>query len=304
MSRTNRRSRGTPRSRPTARKKDRNKAPWRKPFNWLLAIVVGALGLAITDALVPEFRKGIGRIFRFGDPVTASILSVEQDSGISMAFEPEMHFSNSQAEKIVSNRFDVGRASLESMGGVPVGRVNIKLMLTGNRDEEVQISDLRAVKKECSDPLRGPYFLSPDQGAETAHRLYIDLDDPDPRSLDSPPWLSPEGSSPSASPYFPVRDVSLTKGENLVFVVTAQVDEKYCEFDLELSVFDRGESRTHRIDNNDKPFELTPELPRTEWKQVFIGSTGCDRSVDWYLPAAESWRQGVNRDPCGQFPAD
>lgn len=288
------------RSRRAAGPAGESAALWKKPLTWLAGIVIAALGVAITNVLVPEFGRGIGRVLERGEPVNVDNIQLHQNGGTVMAFPSGVHFTDAEAVELGST--DDSWSSLASRGAAPVGYVNIMLTLSGNRQDIVRIQDLRA-DKECSDPLTGAYFLSPAAGGAPSIMLYMDLDEPRPRSMDTPTWFPPDDTRPAAAPYFSANSVTLEKDEQVVLAVVTNVEESFCSFEFEMSVLEGDTVRVQRISNGGEPFKLTPDLPRTEWEQAFIGGVGCSHSVTGFVPATDAWRQGDDLNACAQPPS-
>jgi hypothetical protein len=267
----------------------------KKPALWFAGVVVAALGVAITNALVPEFGRGIARIVEQGEPVTVDNIRLHQHGGLYMAFPIGVHFTDSEAVEL--GLAEDQWAVISSRGATPVGVVNILLTVSGNRQEKVRIQDLTA-EKECTEPLTGAYFESPAAGAVPSIELFMDLDEPQPRSMDSPPWYPPEDSNTPSRSYFDTNTVELEKDEQVVFAVVAHVDESFCSFELEMSVLEGDTVRVQRINYRGESFKVTPGLPRSAWEQAFIGGVGCNGPVTGFARASDSWRQGDDSNPC------
>lgn len=186
---------------------------------------------------------------------------------------------------------------LESKGAVRVGHQEIQLTVTGNRRDPVRIMDMVAVK-QCQEPLDGTYFHVPSAGGSPSLSLTMNMEDPRPRAMVEAP-KDPSGDSKVPTPYFDANTVTLDEDEQFVFVLTVRAEEAYCTFDLDLSVLEGDTLTTQSIDNNGGPFAVTPEMPRTDWQQVYITGVNCiGRGLEGFVPADGSWYEGENVDVC------
>lgn len=168
---------------PAASRPSRFAALWKKPVAWLAGIIFAALGVAITNALVPRFGQGLDRITQTGDSVIVNHSAVHQYGGILAALSSDVHISDDEATKVGTDSDQW--PWFEARGGALVGSENIQLTVTGNRQEGVRIVDITPAK-QCHAPLNGAYFEAPTAGGAPSLILFMDLDDPHPQAMDKP----------------------------------------------------------------------------------------------------------------------
>jgi hypothetical protein len=269
---------------------------WKKPVIWFSGIVVAALGIAITNVLVPRFGEGLNWITQEGDAVIVNDIHVHQNGGTYMAFPSNVHISDDEATEVGTGPDQW--PWFTSRGAVRVGHESIRLTVTGNRQKGVRIMDLTPVK-ECHAPLNGAYFESPSAGGSTSLALFMDLDDPQPQAMDKPSKIY-GGSILEEKPraYFESNTVSLSKDEQFVFVLNVRVDESFCSFEIEMSILEDNAVHKQRINNDGQPFSLTAQLSRSSWEHAYVGGITCKTGAPQYVPAAEPWFEGNDGYPC------
>lgn len=261
---------------------DKKKPLALRPILWLGGIVVAALGIALTNALVPQFGKGINQITQSGEAVSVDDVSIWR-IGSYLAFPFE--FSPDQIETL--NEQEEQDQWLVDQGAVDMGSVEVRLALSGNRAETVRIVDMTPVSDCSQPPYSGALFVSPPAGGESITRLSFDLDDPNPVAKTT----NVEDGTFEEEPYFANNTMSLKQDEQQVFIVTATTQLHLCSFELELSILEDGETRTQTIDDNGSPFQVTARLPdRRQWGQVYLGGVLC---AGRYVAATESWLQST-----------
>ncbi|WP_139184577.1 hypothetical protein [Arthrobacter sp. ok909] len=270
-----------------------NFRPWKKPIAWLSGIVVAALGVAITNSLVPRFGQTIEGLAQTGDPVTVNNVHVNQSGGLVVALPRDVQVADEDATSLSDSPDQL--AWFESQGGALVGMENISITVTGNREGGVRIMDLTPVKK-CSTPLDGTYFESPPAGGSPSLTLSMTMDDPRPQATTG---SNPEGSAAKPQPYFVANTVSLAKGEQFVFVLDVGARKSFCTFELDISVLDGNTIHTQRIDNNGVPFRITAALPHAGWRSAYLGGVDCMTYSDHFRPASDAWLLGDStQDAC------
>lgn len=119
-----------------------------------------------------------------------------------------------------------------------VGTTHVKVSLTGNREQRVQIVDVRAKMLGKQAPPRGALLFGPPQGGGAVDAVVLDLDRAE----------SPRAEVMTEGEYRPYLDVNfryLEKGEPLVLDVIAIARD--FQYDWELAVDVRYESKAETV---------------------------------------------------------
>ncbi|MFH5878881.1 hypothetical protein [Arthrobacter sp. NA-172] len=262
---------------------------WARPLVWLAGVVVAALGIAITNMLVPIFGNVLGNLTQTGDPVRVDFVQISDVGGRSYAFPGTVQFTGQQVDQLNSQSPEAQHGWLESKGGVSPGIMYIQLTLSGNRSEGVRILNLKPVSECSQPPYSGTVFESPPAFLEVSLLVSLHLDDPDPSAMYFPSGASGE------RPYFLDNSIFLQKDQQQVMVVQIETKKSLCSVGLELSVLDSGKTVVQKVDNHGAPFRVTAELGRTAWQHVYLGGSICPS----YVPASASWLRGEKGNPCG-----
>jgi hypothetical protein len=260
-----------------------------RPVLWFGGIVVAALGIAITNALVPQFGKGIDQITQTGDAVNVDDVSAWR---IGSYLALPSSFSAEQLAALNAQPWEEQEQEqwLAARGAVDMGSTEVRLTVSGNRTERVRIVDITPVSDCSQPPISGALFVSPAAGADAITRLTFDLDDPHPVARKSVSG----GGAHRGEPYFAGRTMSLQQGEQQVFIVTATTQLHLCRFELELSVLDGGTKRTQKVDDHGRPFQVTaPLTERRQWSQVYLGGVMC---AGRYVAATPAWFESDGED--------
>ena len=252
----------------------------KKPVVWLGGIVVAALGIAITNALVPWFSGLIDQVGERGEVVTVVAAEPYQsdEAGGTVAFPAGVEFDDAELAQVnaASDRFTL----LLGQGASPVGRAYVSILLEGNRSDTVRIVDAE-VERECTEPLDGSLFLDPPGGAEEAIRLDFDLDADD-------PIATATGSDGRPAQFFPAQTISLAEDEQVALVVTAGTDEQSCDFRVRFTVLHGGDETTVVVpDVAEPPFRVTAPVSEAEYETVFLGGVAC--GVGEFVRASEEY---------------
>jgi Microbial-type PARG, catalytic domain len=88
--------------------------------------------------------------------------------------------------------------------------------------------------------------------------------------------------------YFAEKTVSLKRGEQQTFQITAATIRSYCEFTLELTILDNGKTLTQEIKNGSEPFRVSAVKTSGEW-----GSPGIYRSYQALYVGGVATRDGA-----------
>jgi len=132
------------------------------------------------------------------------------------------------------------------------GRVDIQLVVQGNRRHLVRIINIKPVE-HCSAPLDGTMFFAPGQGEDVSAQLYVDLDNPQVPAEYTKAW-----SVKRYPDYFGQYSISLGFGEQFTFQVAVSTSRQFCQFELDLTALDGGKTVTETVNDHGKPFRITP----------------------------------------------
>ncbi|UVJ39123.1 hypothetical protein [Arthrobacter sp. CJ23] len=272
-------------------RKPGGKPLWLRPVTWVAGIIVAALGVALSNLLVPFFGGFLERATTTGEPVRVDNVRITDLGGNSFAFPDSAQFSGRDLAELNSSPDPA--AWLESRGGVRAGALWIQLTVSGNRPDGVRILDLKPAGS-CSTPHAGTLFVSPPAGGENAQMVFLHLD-----NFGASATYRPEGADPMAHeerPYFLDKTISLKKDEQFVLLVMLDSKKSLCSVELDFTVLDAGKTVSQRVSNQGAPFTVTAELSRQAWQQTFLGGVMCTGD---FVPATDAWLLDQPGDPCG-----
>jgi hypothetical protein len=240
---------------------------WARPLVWLAGVIVAAIGIAITNTIVPRLTEVIDVIPERGDPIRVNDVHTywSEQTAYSVAFPDDMPVTETMWSTINSlDGIEANADWLAANGGSVVNRVYITVAVAGNREDGVRIVDVRPIAK-CSAPLTGTLFYAPAQGRDSSIRLQFDLDQADPK----PTYRN---ESDEVFPYFPENTISLKKDEQQILQIDAGTDKQSCSFTLELTILEGNERKRQTIYNSGgQPFKVSAFAwsPQTKWLPNF-----------------------------------
>ena len=260
----------------------------RKPVVWLTGVVVAALGITLTNAIVPTFNRLLDPILQPGPAVQVLDASTfRSELGESVVFPKSAAFTDGDLAEL--NAQADPTAWLESRGGVAPDTVFVQLVLAGNRKEAVRIIDLRPVAT-CAAPLDGVLFEDPPAGSDEARRIDFDLDQQGARGP------APAADGTTGSPFFPAHTVSLASGEQQVLIATASTKKQSCTVRFALTVLDGAERSEIEVPTADRPgFQVTSRLPDPAFEAVYLGGV---IFTGGFVRASRDYLAGNDPDPC------
>ena len=223
------------------------KKMWSKPVFWLTGVIVSAIGIAITNAIVPWLSEIIDVIFpESGDPVLVSDVHTYwvPEDGYTVVFPKDIPLTDAMLSHVNGiEGIEEQTDWLIENGAATVGRLFIRIAVTGNREEGVRIVDAKPIA-ECSGPHTGALFWAPPQGEEESIRLQFDLDQISPQ----PTYKNEQGD---VVPYFPDKTISLKKNEQQVLQIEAMTEKHACSFKLEITVLEGNQRKKQTIHDSD-----------------------------------------------------
>jgi hypothetical protein len=158
-------------------------------------------------------------------------------------------------------------------GGVNVGKLTIRVVLEGHRNQQIRILDIHPVVVEKTQPLAGTLFSAPPQGGSATMRMIIDFDQPNPIArevLQNSDPLDPKGGQP----FFYNTTISLNDREQQVLFIRTRVERYYVAFILQIDYRIGDENKTIQITDQGQPFRITglhygPEPDTLSYEQAF-----------------------------------
>lgn len=226
---------------------------WSKPVFWLIGVVVSAIGIAITNAIVPWLSEIIDVIPESGEPVLVSDVQTYwvPEKGYTVVFPKDIPLTDAMLSHVNGiEGIEEQTDWLIENGAAPVERLFIRIAVTGNREDGVRIVDAKPIA-ECSGPHTGTLFWAPPQGEEESIRLQFDLDQINPE----PTYENELGEVVS---YFPDKTISLNKNEQQVLQIEAMTTKHACSFTLEITVLEGNQRKNQRIyDSEGRAFRVS-----------------------------------------------
>ena len=126
---------------------------WRKPLVWIGALLLTALGAALTDVIKPTMTGIIERITETGEPIDIDTEARKMARAVSLP--PGVQISADDLARLDAlarlDSPDVQKQAewLESRGGVAAGEHSLTVTITGNRSDPVRVTDIRDAS-ECT----------------------------------------------------------------------------------------------------------------------------------------------------------
>lgn len=251
----------------------RGSSLWTKPIAWLGALVVAALGVALTNWLVPQFTAAINEVSQTGDPVVVQVS--ESENPYAIALPSSVRLSDSDLTELSRLSPEDQRARLKGLGGVsesgPISPITVTV--TGNRANEVRITDIMPIA-DCSVPDTGTLVHTEGGFGATEDSTVMHL------TVDGRPPAPYYVDKESKFPFFPAKTIALKRDEQVVIVIHAGVEHSLCSFELEMTVRDGSSTYLQRITKNDKPFVRRPPMEDPAFEHVYLGGYICKNYVE------------------------
>ncbi|MGW6973514.1 hypothetical protein [Streptomyces sp. NPDC054952] len=144
-------------------------------------------------------------------------------------------------------------------GGTDAPQSKFQVVVQGNADGDVQISNLRVLIADRQEPSRAVGVVCPSAGETNAHPISIDLDKASPRAV---------YTSPSGRPF----GFTVKKGESETFPITATAHHGRYSWRLEFDMTLGTEASTQLVDDSGKPFRTVPRPAGPSWEWDFQGA--------------------------------
>jgi hypothetical protein len=247
---------------PNSRPGDRLRRWLRRPATWLITVATGAIGLLLTQVITgvpaqlinPDWAKDLLR--RGPDFFVAAKIVDRDDNGFSMVvphdYQPDPKFLT-MAGAAADPEFGQG---LYEAGGVRMSPINLEVVVTGHRNQEIRILDIRPVIITRTDPMGGSAFLLPGQGESDILEMVIDFDAPNPIARERVNEAG-SGEPDLGQPYFNKHKITLRDNEQEVITFPIRVTRHYVEFDLRFDYLVGTEEKSLTVDNDGEHFRVT-----------------------------------------------
>lgn len=152
---------------------------------------------------------------------------------------------------------------LRSTGAVNVGEQTLRLTLTGRRDQQVNVLDVRPVIVRRASPLAGTLFAVGSQAGSATFQVIYDLDRPNPvarkavRDTDFSEWNADAGAVKPGPPFFADTTITLRRDEQNVLVLRARTERFHVAFRLKVTYMLGDRRKYMTIDDRGRPFQVT-----------------------------------------------
>lgn len=272
---------------------ERPKPLWQKPLLWIAALIVAALGTALTNVIQPILNRTITPLVEVGDPIW--IKTELRNAMEDVTFPSGLTLSEQDVEMLGAlNRTADQAAWLEKRGGIVAGKRTLVVTLRGERADPVRITDIRDAS-ECAPVDRGTLFrLVTGRGATPQSiKLAIEVGNPTRDAF----WVDAEKGE--SKPYFPERTITLRKDEEEVLVIDLYPPqpEQACRVRLQMTVLERdGEHKQLIAPERLSVMDVEPYKADVEsaYDLVYLSGWICQRVV----PGQPSWYDQLTY-PCG-----
>jgi hypothetical protein len=276
---------------------DKKKPLWQQPFLWLGALIVAALGTALTNAMQPLFDRGVSAVTEGGEPVSVRLELQRRTEDVLLP--AKIHLTDNDLQMLNGMRRAAEQVDwLASRGGVVAGQRTLMLTLRGERSIPVRITDIRDAS-ECAPPDRGSLFrMVLGRGATPdSTRIGIYVGDPDRDAV----WWDSEAEE--AKSFFPDKTITLQKAEEEVVLVDLYPQEdRLCRVRLDMTVVDADQKRVQHIDPGLlEVIQVEPAGAEPDYEHVYLSGEICNRAVaaprnwEWSIPAVCGPGNGLPR---------
>jgi hypothetical protein len=228
-------------------------AGWRR-----LAAILGGLAIAaVTTVVTWAATKGVttfDRAVTARDPVTVSVQSNPSLAAGFAGTSVDLRLPARAQPGSGPGQFCRGfRPWAQERGGVDAGVSRLQIVVQGETEGRLLISEARAVVLERNASEAGIDVRCPSAGEAEFRALSVDLDAPDTRA---------QYESGDGRPF----GFTLDKGEIETFLVTATASRADYAWYIELVVVAEGKPVTIRVDDGGRPFRTSPPAAGRVWE--------------------------------------
>jgi hypothetical protein len=246
----------------------------RKPTFWAASVVTTALLTLLATSAIPrvigQFVNGAAiedHLRRGPDIIEHAELFDPGDEGIPLPTVVPGDFQPSaKLLRALSRPGSFGTQAIRSqvlaLNGVNTRQIYIRVRLQGNRNEQIQILNVKLAYLHRGVPLNGVLFDVGPQGETNNIQMDFNLDQPLPHAL-----VMREGMVPSTEPFFEAHSITLLKDEHAVLIIQANTLCYSASFMLAIKyTVGQGPIKTEIISDHGKSFRVTGY----RWKNNFM----------------------------------
>jgi hypothetical protein len=231
---------------------------------WAAGIVAAALLTLAATAIVPAVARQFVSAPRIEDSIRRGPDIIVHAGQFYPAEEMPFPFvvsgnyhPSSQLMRTLADPFSIVKLTVQNrlmaLHPIQLGRMFIKLQLRGNRNEQIQILDIRIARLHEAAPLNGVFFDVNPQGYVDNIRMAFNLDRPSPQAV-----TMLAGMAPTTTPYFVAHSINLSLGESQVAVIQVADDCTSAKFMLAIRYTVGGDAaKTEIVSNNGHPYQVT-----------------------------------------------
>ncbi len=273
----------------------------RKAKLWLIPVLAAGFALAIQQQIVelPSRISGMwsqdGHAGATSGPDFAASVEVVRfdEDGAWFATSGDFRPSPAQSRFLAQPMSSASKKFedlLRATGAVNIGKQTLRLTLTGRRDQQVNVLDIRPVIARRASPLSGTLFALGSQAGSPTFQVLYDLDRPNPTARkaaidkDTSEWRP-------GPPFFAGTTITLHRDEQNVVMVRATTERFYVAFRLDVTYM-LGDQRKHTvIDDHGRPFQVTGASRSTDDREDY------GRVFSWQGDYSMCQTAGPNPDP-------
>ncbi|MYS19904.1 hypothetical protein GTW78_06525 [Streptomyces sp. SID4948] len=171
--------------------------------------------------------------------------------------------------------------------------MTVRLTLTGNRNQRIDILDIQPDIVRKTPPLSGTYVCAPPQGGPSTMNMMFDMDRPRPIARDV--GFGSNDEAIPGKPFFGQRTITLGDTEQQVVLARAFTAHHYVAFRLAVTYMLGATEKHTVIDDHGSPFQVTainlgPGGKGTSYRRVFSlqdDYSVCQSAGPGASPAAE-----------------
>jgi hypothetical protein len=235
----------------------------KRPFTWIVASILTAVGAIVAGTLTGLLNQVIDvpaaqDLARLGPDIRIiSEVIHDDDQGYTMVlpnrYQPTSH-QQDIVSKFLGNELEALTAQLRMAGGADLGKLSIRVLLEGRRNQEIRVVDIYPVNIKREPRFSGTIFHMPPQAGGPNSQMIFDMDERFPRAREFA-WKG-ETIVPGDL-FFRKTTISLPDRAQDVLVIRATAKKQSISFDLQVTYFVGGEQRQVVFNDNGKPFQVT-----------------------------------------------